>query len=258
MDGSELFDQIKKVSRGLGIVDISVASTDLWETDLIVKDRIKAGNRPKDIMPSARSVIVIGIPIQRAILETAPSIYYHQLYDTVNRALDDATERIALELNILGHEAIFVPRDGYHGITGLRVVPASFFSHRHAAYLAGMGTFGYNNTILTKKYGPRIRFSSVITSAELPSSEPMSYNLCIKCKKCTRDCPVGAVPDINYPKGITQKNKCVEHSAELSERGISPCGICIKTCPVGMDSSDTVPDQKFIDDAKSYVKPLKQ
>ncbi len=255
MHGPELFEHVQRIARGMGIVDISVASPDLWETDPLISARIPEGNRPKDIMPSAKSVIVIGIPIQRAILETTPSIFYHQLYDTVNRMLDDASERIALELNILGHEAIYVPRDGYHGISGLKEIPTSFFSHRHAAYLAGMGTFGYNNTILTKKYGPRIRFASIITTAELPTSVPMTSNLCIRCKRCVKQCPVEAVPDKEYPKGIIDKKKCVQHSAELSESGISPCGICIKTCPVGMDRDDSVPNQMFIDNVRRFIKP---
>ena len=34
---------------------------------------------------------------------------------------------------------------------------------------------------------------------------------------------------------MTDKKSCAEHSAELNRQGISPCGICIKVCPVGED-----------------------
>ena len=59
------------------------------------------------------------------------------------------------------------PGDGYFGIKALLKNPVAFFSHRHAAFLAGLGNFGVNNMLLTPEYGPRVRFGSVFTSAEL-------------------------------------------------------------------------------------------
>lgn len=256
MKGQETFNEIKKLARNLGIVDISVASVDLWETDPMVKERVKKGYRPRDIMPAARSVIVIGMPISKAILETAPSLYYLQHYDTVNFALDLAAERIAQELKIEGHEAVYVPRDGYHGMSGLKENPESMFSHKHAAYLAGQGTFGYNNTVLTEKYGPRIRFTSIITSAEMPSSKPMTESLCIDCGKCTKACPVNAVADAVYPAGLTKKPLCVGYTDGLKAKGIPPCGICIKVCPVGADKDDSIPNPDFMETSAKFVKRL--
>ena len=36
--------------------------------------------RPRSIWPEAKTVIVIGLPVSLPILETAPSIWYHELY----------------------------------------------------------------------------------------------------------------------------------------------------------------------------------
>ena len=135
----------------------------------------------------ARHVIGSG-----TVLDTAPSILYNHLYNTVNTMLDQAAERIALELISMGHHAVAIPRDGYLGLAGLRGDPSAFFSHRHAAYLAGMGTFGYNNMLLTERYGPRIRLASIVTSAELPSGSPMDRQLCTGCRRCVRECPANA------------------------------------------------------------------
>lgn len=250
----DTFERIAEVARGMGIIDISVASASAWDSNPLVSSRIGSSSRPAALMDSAKSVIVIGIPIQKAIIDTAPSIYYHSLYDTVNAMLDHAGERIALELGILGHDAVYVPRDGYHGIKGLQNDPSAFFSHRHAAYLAGMGTFGYNNMILTEKYGPRIRFTSIITSAELTPKKPMSKELCVKCKKCTKACPGEALGNLPYPNAITLKEKCVAVSTELAAKGISPCGRCIAICPVGKDYGSGLPSEEAKANIRKYVK----
>lgn len=249
----DVLERLKEVAEGFGVYDIGVADADAWSTDSLVSERIREEERPNAIMPSARSVIVIGIPVQSTILDTAPSIYYSELYKTVNQLLDTATERIALELIHMGYHAVYVPRDGYQGIEGLKRNPASLFSHRHAAYLAGLGTFGYNNMLLTKRYGPRIRFSSVITDAPLPYGRPMTENLCIGCARCTKACPKGAVGDKYYPDTITKKTLCVENSADLRSKGISPCGRCIAVCPVGGDRIEG-PTEAAIRNIRSFVK----
>jgi epoxyqueuosine reductase QueG len=111
----------------------------------------------------------------------------------------------------------------------------TFFSHRHAAYLAGLGTFGINNMLLTPQFGPRVRFTSIFTSAEIGSDPVMEKELCIKCMRCVSICPVKAIPGTNYPDGLTVKNRCATRSEALLKRFISPCGLCIKVCPVGDD-----------------------
>ena len=67
---------------------------------------------PQSIFPEARSVIVIGLPISLPALETSPSIYYRELYTTVNSLLDQYTYRLANFLTDSGYPSVFVPRDG--------------------------------------------------------------------------------------------------------------------------------------------------
>ncbi|WP_331519530.1 hypothetical protein [Methanoculleus sp.] len=52
---------------------------------------------------------------------------------------------------------------------------------------------------------------------------------------CVSACPAGALDDRDYPEGLTDRAACARNSAELARRHISPCGICIKVCPVGED-----------------------
>jgi epoxyqueuosine reductase len=190
---------------------------------------------PQSIFPGARSVVVIGLPVQLPVLETSPSIYYREMYNVLNSLIDQYSYRIAEFLNKEGFPSVFVPRDGYGSIEVLLERPLAFFSHRHAAYCAGLGTFGVNNMILTPEYGPRVRFGSVITVAPLPADPVRENNLCIRCMRCVRMCPSSALSNLGYPDGLTDKFRCATWSASLHRRYISPCGICIKVCPVGED-----------------------
>ncbi|HZK30398.1 MAG TPA: 4Fe-4S binding protein [Methanoregula sp.] len=191
--------------------------------------------RPRSVFPETVTVIVIGLPVSLPIVETAPSIYYHELYRTVNTLLDINGYRISLFLNTEGFPSVWIPRDGYGSISILKEKPLAFFSHRHAAYLAGLGNFGINNMLLTEKFGPRVRFTSIFTAAEIPPDPVIQKALCTSCMQCVNVCPVKALDGRQYPEGLTDKKSCATRSEALNKRFISPCGLCIKVCPVGED-----------------------
>ena len=191
--------------------------------------------RPAAIFPGAKTVIVIGFPVSLPIIDTAPSIWYHELYHTVNELLDSCGYRLATFLTEKGYPSVWVPRDGYGSIEVLKEKPIAFFSHRHAAFCAGLGNFGLNNVLLTPQYGPRVRFASIISMAEIPGDPIVEDPLCIKCRRCVAVCPVSAVPGGEYPQELTNKLACARRSEGLRNKFISPCGCCIKVCPVGKD-----------------------
>jgi epoxyqueuosine reductase QueG len=169
---------------------------------------------PQSIYPKARSAIV-RLPITLPVLETSPSIYYRELYHTVNSLLDQHTYRLANFLNERGYPSLFVPRDGYGSIKVLLENPIAFFSHRHAALLAGLGTFGTNNMLLTPQYGPRVRFGSVLTAARLPPDPMLEEQLCIRCMRCVDMCPSKALSIGDYPNELTIRRRA-SCSAELN------------------------------------------
>jgi epoxyqueuosine reductase QueG len=211
--------------------------------------------RPASVAPGTRTVIVIGLPVFLSVVESAPSIWYHELYRTVNELLDQHAYRIAAALTASGHPAVPVPRDGYGSIRVLLDRPVAFFSHRHAAYLAGLGTFGVGNTVLTPAFGPRVRFASVLTAAELPPDPVLEDDLCTRCMRCVRECPAGALGGGDYPASLTDKRACAERAAELFRRHVSPCGRCIAVCPVGDDRSRSpAVDPEAAERAREHVR----
>lgn len=190
---------------------------------------------PQTIYPEAQTVIVIGLPVSLPVVETAPSIYYHELYNTVNAALDFKAYELANFLTFKGYPSIFLPRDGYGDIEVILKKPLAFFSHKHAAYLAGLGSFGQNNVLLTHKFGPRVRFTSIFTTAKIEGDPLMVGDLCTRCLACVKECPVNAVKrDGDFPPPV-DKISCATRSKKLRSEYRSPCGICIKVCPVGED-----------------------
>lgn len=231
-------ENLKKVllqkCKSLDIPLVGVANVERWCSPLFLP-WVPEEFYPQSIYPETKSVIVIGLPVPLPVLETSPSIYYRELYNTVNSLLDQYTYRLSNFLTDKGYPSIFVPRDGYGNIEVLLQNPIAFFSHRHAALLAGLGNFGVNNTVLTPEYGPRVRFGSILTTAELPQDSILETQLCTRCMRCVKMCPANALKKEDYPAGLTDKKTCSSHSAELNKQFISPCGICIKVCPIGND-----------------------
>ena len=75
--------------------------------------------------------------------------------------------------------------------------------------LAGLGNFGINNMLLTPEFGPRVRFASILTSAEIEPDPVLEKPLCIRCQRCVEACPVHALDGEDYPRGADrQENLC--------------------------------------------------
>ena len=141
---------------------------------------------PDRIWPEAKSVIVMAVPMPLPIVESTPSINYQELYTTSNIMLDRIAYDLVLWLTAKGYPAIWAPRDCYSDLKYLINNAMSSFSHVIAGYLAGLGTIGWNHTLLTKEYGPRHRLVSVLTSAEIEPDEVMREELCLHCDVCRK------------------------------------------------------------------------
>ena len=79
------------------------------------------------------------------------------------------------------------------------------WSERHAAFAAGLGTFGLSKGLITRK-GVAGRYLSVITSAQFdPTERPYKgvYDYCSSCGACAVNCPVKAISKekgkLHYP-----------------------------------------------------------
>ena len=242
MISEDLKNEILTKIHELGIKIVGFAPIERWShppsnSPNNFKEWIPPEYYPENIYPETKTVIVIGLPVPLPIIETTPSIWYHELYKTINQLLDQKAYEIANYLTSKGYPSISLPRDAYNNINELIKKPYTFFSHKHAAYLAGLGSFGQNNVLLTPEYGPRVRFTSILTTASIQPTPLKNFDYCTHCHQCQNNCPCNAIPPENneyFPPPVN-KITCAKYSKKLREKNIAPCGICIKVCPVGAD-----------------------
>jgi len=230
-DRNELKKKIIHKARQLGADLIGFASINQWQEHQDVKPEFY----PQHLFSFTKTVIVLGIPILSPMLDTTPSIVYSELYNTTNRLLDDIAYQLSVYLNKQTYRTVFFPRDAYGDISILVKKPEAAFSHVIAGKYAGIGTIGYNHTLLTKEYGPRVRLVSIFTDAEITPDNLIEKELCIKCELCGKCCPTSAFTTTANLIANMDKFKCAEYHAQLKNEYHYPCGVCIKVCPIGKD-----------------------
>jgi len=227
-----LKEKIRERAFSMGADLVGFAPASRWEEQGEVPEEF----RPSFLWPWASTVIVLGMGMPLPVVETTPSAYHMELYNTVNRELDGLGYHLAMFLRRQGIPAVFFPRDGYGSIKIILEKPKAAFSHKFAAKYAGLGSIGLNGVLLTRRFGPRVRFVSVIAGVELEPDPMETEDLCVKCLACVRCCPVGAIHvDENRNWTGFDVMQCAKQAEELTRRRCYPCGICTKVCPVGED-----------------------
>ncbi len=229
-------------------------------------DGAPQGHHPRDFISSARAVISIGMIVPRAVLnyqnmlvdsEFVPEsirkeylqkyFYRSSGYDIINNCLNTLGYRLTQYLERMGFLAVyFTATYGDVYFKYQQQVPGQkgIFSHRHAAVRAGLGEFGLNNIVVTPKYGPRVRFNSIITDAPLKADELLQKKVCLgmNCQKCIDQCGTEALRfkeniDIS---GIDDKKVCLD---PITSTDVPTCkvkrteafctGHCLRVCPIG-------------------------
>jgi epoxyqueuosine reductase QueG len=226
---SELTKAVKNFALECGVDMVGVASVDRFEG-------APPGFHPTDVMGSTKSVITFARKFIMGVLdELAPGrqrlSYKHHMFAHKNTYNTFTGYDLARFLEDKGYRAFIIqPTTPYYAQEFRSVM-----SHRHAAIRCGLGVFGKNNLVLTKEFGPRQRFCTVLTDAQLVSDPMIDDDLCKGCNICREACPVQAWD----PKsGIFYKPVCAHHQNwnRADQECKQPCGICIQACPVGKEA----------------------
>ena len=229
---------------------------------------------PLCIAPECKSVIVLGRRILRGALrgiEEGTNFFstygffgFQALEDNfLSQTIYDTT----CFIETFGFEA--VPLFGYskEGMaTGVPVAegkpaPNVFVNINYAAHAAGLGELGRGDFFLTKKYGPRQRFSMILTDAELEPDPVFKDSICDQCGKCAAICPfnainmekeetIGIVPNEMKIAKIDYNicRSCPNGAMMGPGRGTKPDRLgaaCARACMIKLEE-DSVCDNKFI------------
>jgi epoxyqueuosine reductase len=155
------------------------------------------------------------------------SLYWFHVYEVVTRALDQLGYSISRWLSDQGFRTFPVPCSTPYNFQKLEGI----LSHKLAAHLAGLGWIGKNCLLLTDRFGPRVRFTTVLTDAPLQTGLPIDKP-CGKCQVCIKACPVQAFTGKEFrsedPRQVRfDAFKCSEYRKD------HPCGLCVSSCPQG-------------------------
>jgi epoxyqueuosine reductase len=147
----------------------------LYDTEL---DETK---KPTEAMPDAKSVVLFGIPStddshELAVVSENGDIDYPG-YHPLNWIRRDAAGLLEEE----GYRVVYPYESSSPG------------SYKRVLRLAGVGAFGKNSLIITPEHGPWLRFSYLLTDAELEPDKPFEEDLCKDCSICIEACPVDAL-----------------------------------------------------------------
>ena len=242
--------EIIKQAQGLGAELIGFAPINRWEE----YGDLEESFFPHKVWPLTKTVIALAIPSLLPIVETKISHLYKSQYNNTNRLLDEAAYRLAAFLNRNGHAAVNICRDGY-GVGVLEEKPIAAFSHVWAGYYAGLGTIGWNHTLVTREFGPRHRLVSVLTALELDGDPMVEEKLCNQCKLCEKACPTQSFSGNNSDTySNMDKFACMSRRKRFNGP-FNHCGCCIKVCPVGEDRKiyNSTAIKKYFDEAKDIT-----
>ena len=198
---------------------------------------------PTDILSDARSIISFFVPFHENIVNsnisgTFASREWALAYIKTNTLLEKISNDIEIFMKEKGYKTGKIPPT--HNFDKSKLI--SNWSHRHIAYIAGLGTFGINNMLITK-YGCCGRFGSIVLNYEFDEYSKINKlkEKCLNklngtCGKCLNKCKVKAY------ENKFNRHKCYEQCLKNAEiyKNIGYAAVCGK-CLVGLPCSIKIP-----------------
>jgi epoxyqueuosine reductase len=116
-------------------------------------------------------------------------------------------------------------------------VDANQHVDREAAARAGVGFYGKNTMLITRRYGSWVVLGTLVTDVEIESTPPLELD-CGSCTLCIDACPTGALDE----PGTVDATKCLSYWTQApapipeeyrEELGVQVygCDICQDVCP---------------------------
>ena len=206
---------------------------------------------PSEVLPSASIIIAYFVPFTKELAATnqlrgdLASPEWALAYEETNRMFRELNEFLIQVLKSYGYQGAITPEASTFDQKKL----ISNWSHRHFAKIAGLGTFGINNMLITKQ-GCCGRYNTVVTNLDVEPDSPLDEELCLfkkngHCGACISRCPSGALTKEGYDREkcyqVLKKNAKIytefgssyydESGQKPNSTGSDVCGKCSVCVP---------------------------
>ena len=117
------------------------------------------------------------------------------------------------------------------------VVDANQHVDREAAARAGVGFYGKNTMLITRRHGSWVVLGALVTDVEIEATPPLNLD-CGSCTLCVEACPTGALDE----PGALDANRCLSYWSQSARPvpddfrralhdQVYGCDICQDVCP---------------------------
>lgn len=196
---------------------------------------------PRDLLATARSVIVFFIPFKKELIKEnkrgdKPCRNWGVAYAQTNDLIGRVSKALGDFLGGHGFKSGLTPAT--HNFDEVKLMAR--WSHKHLGHLAGLGRFGTHRMLITPA-GCTGRLGSLVTEAEMGNAPLIeTEEACLlkvgqKCGKCMEACPVSALSEKDFDRRGCW-NRLKENRATLEEFSDLPqsthvCGKCVALMP---------------------------
>jgi epoxyqueuosine reductase len=235
MTGAEL----SRLAEELGIDAVGAAPAEAYEdTERHIRERRARGLfadmrftmarpevscHPELLVPGARSVVSAALCYWEPGREPEPGegrlprYTWHDAYAELREKLEALGERLGGAYRVLVDENQHVDRE--------------------AAARAGVGFYGKNTMIITRRHGSWVVLGTLITDVDVDATPRLELD-CGECRLCIDACPTGALDE----PGVLDSTRCLsywtqsrhdapeEYGAEFAD-SVYGCDICQDVCP---------------------------
>src|SRR5215218_6407404 len=231
--------ELERVAAELGLDAVGVARAEPYlDTERHIRERRARGLfadmrftmaqpetscHPETLLPGARTVVSAALCYYEPGREPGPGEGRLPRYTWTDRYAE-----LREKLDVLGRML---------GGEYRTLVDANQHVDREAAARSGVGFYGKNTLLITRRHGSWVVLGTIVTAAELEPTPPLDLD-CGSCRLCIDACPTGALDD----PGTVDANRCLsywtqsKHSIpeayreELGDR-VYGCDICQDVCP---------------------------
>jgi epoxyqueuosine reductase len=138
-------------------------------------------------------------------------------------------------------------------------VDANQHVDREAAVRGGVGFYGKNTMVITRRFGSWVVLGTLVTDAELEPTAPLGLD-CGSCTLCIEACPTGALDE----PGVVDATRCLSYWTQSAQTIPEPyrealgdqvygCDICQDVCPWNRGVERRRAGQPAPDEAEAHV-----